>query len=280
MTGFRAKKRLGQHFLMDRGIARRIVDAAELTGEEIVLEIGPGEGSLTGLLLERAASVVAVEIDRVLCERLRERFGSTSRFTLVEGDVLDVPLDPLFGDGPAVVVGNLPYQITSPMLFRLLEHRRRVDRAVLTMQREVARRVVATPGGREYGILSVLIRLHAEPRRMFDIGPEAFRPRPSVRSTVVHLGFMKAPRSAIEDEAQFLKVVRTVFGQRRKMLRNSLSPLLPAGRGTRAISEVESSSGVDLTRRPETLEVEEFERLSRALTRIGGTDFTDSVDVL
>ena len=261
MSTFRAKRRFGQHFLVDRGIARRIVDAAGLTGDEAVLEIGPGDGALTGLLLERAANVVAVEIDRDLCARLRERFGGLSRFSLVEGDVLRVPLHPLLASGPVVVVGNLPYQITSPVLFQLLEHRKSIDRAVLTMQWEVARRVVAAPGGKEYGVLSVLIRLYGDSRRLFDIGPEAFRPRPSVRSSVVCMDFTTPPRVAVEDEIRFRQVVRLAFSQRRKMLRNSLAPLLaPQG-----VSEVERRSGVSLTRRPETLEVEEFERLSRAL---------------
>jgi len=265
MATFRAKRRFGQHFLVDRGTARRIVDAAELTGDEVVLEIGPGDGALTGFLLERAASVVAVEIDRDLCVRLRERFGGMSRFSLVEGDVLRVPLHPLLACGSAVVIGNLPYQITSPVLFRLLEHRRSIDRAVLTMQWEVARRVAAVPGGREYGILSVLVRLYGDPRRLFDIGPEAFRPRPSVRSSVVRMDFTAPPRIAVEDEMRFRQVVRLAFGQRRKMLRNSLAPLLATQGGSDATAEVERRSGVSLTRRPETLEVEEFERLTRAL---------------
>jgi len=273
MSRFRAKRRFGQHFLVDRGIARRIVDAAGLAGDEVVLEIGPGDGALTSLLVERTANVVAVEIDRDLCGRLRERFDRTSRFLLVEGDVLRVPLEPLLvrkGCGPAVVVGNLPYQITSPVIFRLLEHRKSVDRAVLTMQQEVARRVVALPGGREYGILSVLVRLYGEPRRLFDIGPEAFRPRPTVRSSVVRVDFMKTSRTPIEDEVRFHQVVRLAFGQRRKMLRNSLAPLLSAKGEPDPTSDVERRSGVSLTRRPETLEVEEFERLSRALAGAQG----------
>lgn len=242
-------------------MAIRIVEAADISSSDPVLEIGPGSGALTGLLLERSRKVVAVEVDPRLCSLLREKFGRDPRFTLVEGDVLKVNLKELLSDGRWTVVGNLPYHITSPVLFMLSEHRERVSRAVVMVQREVARRIVASPGSRDYGLLSVMLRLDARPEYLFEVGPGNFSPRPKVTSAVVRLDFTEPFPIRPKDREIFKRLVRAAFGGRRKMLRNSLSSLAPP----EVLFEASMKAGVDLSLRAEQVPLEGFVLLADSL---------------
>jgi len=265
---FYPKKRLGQHFLVDQNIARRVVDEAGIDTCEMVLEIGPGKGVLTELLLSRADRVIAVEIDRSLTDLLKQRFGSAENFILLEGDILKINLEdllPATDSGKMVVVADLPYYITSPVIFKLLSSYQFIDRAILMVQREVAHRIVAKPGSKVYGILSLAVRLHADPALLFDISPECFRPRPKVYSSLLRLDFFDSLSFPLKDEKGFFMILRAAFGTRRKMLKNALRVL---GLDQDTLTAISDSTGIDLERRAETLTLEEFGRLSNVITGI------------
>jgi 16S rRNA (adenine1518-N6/adenine1519-N6)-dimethyltransferase len=218
----RPQKSLGQHFLRDPNVIRRICAAVGVAAGETVLEIGPGEGAMTGPLADAGAHLVAIEVDRRAVEGLRREFGT--RVRVVEQDILTLDLGAYAREAgaPVRIVGNIPYNITSPILFHLLDHRDSVRDATLMIQREVAQRLVADPGCKEYGILSVTFQMWADVETLFDVPPAAFRPVPEVHSTVLRLRMLPGPRVPLADEGFFREMVRTVFGQRRKMLRNSL----------------------------------------------------------
>ena len=209
-----ARQKLGQHFLIKGSILERIAAAACPVGTPIVVEIGPGRGALTDKLLTRADRVVAIELDPYLAEHLRRRYAAEPRFELVEADVLDTDLA-RWQDAP--IAGNLPYYITSPILQRVL--RARPARAVFLMQEEVAQRVVASPGSRDYGLLTVQTAVFADAKRLFGVKPSAFQPPPKVDSAVVLL----EPRpSTIGDPEEFLRFVAHCFAHKRKTIRNNL----------------------------------------------------------
>lgn len=261
----RPKKRLGQHFLINRDVARRIVEAARLQSDDTVLEIGAGRGALTGYLLSEVRRVIAVEMDPALCAGLGKTFSGHPGFVLLNQDILKVHWDTLMGwaEGyPVVVVGNLPYQITSPVLFTLLEHRARISRAVLMVQHEVAQRLEACPGTRAYGIPSIMVQRHSRVRVQFKVGPRCFYPAPRVDSSVVELDFTDSSSSVPQDEALFEAMVKAAFQQRRKMLKNALSSFMTP---IDALEQAARSASIDLRRRPETLSIEEFVRLSDAI---------------
>ena len=232
-AGLRPRKRWGQHFLCDPAVAQRIVDAAALGPDSVVLEIGPGLGALTDELAARAARLYLVEIDRGLTARLAARYAERPHVRVLQGDVLTLPLDELVAEPSATVVANLPYNISTPVVFRLLELRRRFPRAILTLQREVAVRLASPPGRATYGVTSVLVQAFAEVRLRFAVSRRSFFPRPQIDSTVVELAWTAAPRVEIGDVRLFTSVVRAAFGQRRKMLRNALGGLM-TGRGLSA----------------------------------------------
>jgi len=269
-----AGKELGQHFLMDPAVARRIAEAAALKPSDTVLEVGPGRGALTGELLPLAGRVIAVEIDRRLTRELRERFPHEPKLMIIEGDILEVDWGE-FMPGPGeklVVASNLPYQITSPFIFKMLGYRSGIERAILMVQREVGERIAAAPGCKDYGILSVVVQLYSRVDVLFRVGRGAFRPAPRVDSVVIRIDFSSSPGKLPEDEALFLDLVRSAFGQRRKMLRNSLLPGRLASRLGGALDSglleaAASSIGLKLDRRAETLSVEEFVELSDAVCR-------------
>jgi 16S rRNA (adenine1518-N6/adenine1519-N6)-dimethyltransferase len=257
----RLKKSLGQHFLHDARIARRIVDAAGLRPGDAVLEIGPGGGALTRHIIDAAGRVTVVELDRRVLDGLRGAFGD--RVGILHGDILKTDLSALadrMGVDRWRVIGNLPYYITTPILFHLLEHRARVQDAVIMMQREVAARLVARPGTKDYGILTVECGLLADLEVLFSVQPGAFVPPPGVVSSMVRVRMLPAPRFSVPDEAEFRRLVRATFGKRRKTLRNTLKLYLDA-------EPPERPAGIDLSRRPEDLTLEEFVGLSNALHR-------------
>jgi 16S rRNA (adenine1518-N6/adenine1519-N6)-dimethyltransferase len=245
---------------VDRGIVRRIVAAAGVAPGDTVLEIGPGRGFLTDGLLEAGARVVAVEMDRGLHGALAERLKDEARLTLRHGDALRFDLSTV--PAPYKVVANLPYQVTTPLLFRLLEARPAPAVAVLMVQREVADRLLAAPGTKEYGVLTLGVRARALCEACFAVPPGAFRPPPKVRSTVVRITPRASPMLPETEMAAFMAVVRAALGRRRKTLRNALATLdLPPERGAAALA----AAGIDPGARGETLDPAAFLRLHRAL---------------
>lgn len=263
-AGLRPRKRWGQHFLCDPGVALRIVETAEVGPDVAVLEIGPGLGALTDELVRRAGRAYLVEIDPALAARLTERFAGEPRVRVVQGDVLELPLEDLVAEPTATVVANLPYNVASPVLFRLLDLRRRFPRGVLMLQREMAKRLAAPAGSRAYGASSVLVQAYARVRLAFGVSRRSFLPPPDVESAVVDVRWSPEPRVDVGDEALFRDVVRAAFGQRRKMLRNALRPLAQA-RGGLGVEAALGAAGVYPAARAETLDVAAFARLARAL---------------
>jgi 16S rRNA (adenine1518-N6/adenine1519-N6)-dimethyltransferase len=263
----RARRRFAQHFLVEPDVARRIVALAGIEEGESVLEIGPGRGALTGLLAERAARLVLVEIDRDLASRLREDFAGRPNVEVVEADILDLDLRALLGDGGrGVVVANLPYNISTPALARLLDACDLFRRLVLMLQREVALRLGAVPGTKVYGALSVMIQLVARPRIAFSVPPAVFRPRPKVDSAVVVVDPLAPPPLGEAERRAVRRVVRAAFAQRRKQLGNALEPL------THDCRTLLERLGIDPRRRAETLTPAEFLSLARAIERRGTAD--------
>ena len=255
-------KALGQHFLIDKNIVRKIVRSAQLQPGETVLEIGPGRGILTEALLEASGLVVAIELDAALCAHLRETFGARPNFRLIEGDA--VAFDYTQVPSPFLVVANLPYYVSTPLLFRLLEQGQRIDRMVLMLQEEVAARLAAAPGGKEYGVLSVAAQFRCDVRLAFKVPASCFRPPPQVGSAIVAITPWARPGVPVRDEGLFFKVVRGGFAHRRKALLNSLRDEGFDPSGTAAALE---RAGIDHRRRAETLSLEEFAALTDALTK-------------
>lgn len=214
-----ARKQLGQNFLIDPNIVRKIIESAALRPDDVVLEIGPGRGALTRTLCEAAARVVAIEIDRGLCAYLRDTLADCPNLELYQADALDWPFDRLPPN--SVVVANLPYCVSTPLLCRLLDERARLDRAIIMLQTEVADRLVAPSGTKDYGVLSVRTQLASEVRVLFRVSPNCFRPRPDVESAVVRLA-LKPPSLTEAEEPLLIRLVRAAFAHRRKRLLNSL----------------------------------------------------------
>ncbi|MDI3481002.1 MAG: rRNA (adenine1518-N6/adenine1519-N6)-dimethyltransferase [Tepidanaerobacteraceae bacterium] len=267
--GIKADKRLGQHFLADERPIAAMLEAARLSPEDCVLEIGPGIGVLTEKLCQRAKKVVAVEKDRNLIPVLESMTGIFENVCIIEEDVLKLDLELLkkrYFMSDFKVVANLPYYITSPIIMKLVNHRRLVKLAVIMVQKEVARRLSALPGGKDYGVLSVAVQLYADVDMVCEVGRDAFVPPPKVDSAVVRIVFKSEPRVKLEDEDAFFKVVEAAFGQRRKILRNSLkSGLALCGISPEKIDNALEKAGIDPARRGETLSIEEFAKLSALL---------------
>jgi len=254
----RAKRRLGQHFLSDPRILERIADALGPTERDTVLEIGPGPGGLTAALAERAGGVVAIEKDAELVPALRERFP---RATVVAGDALELDWQALAGPA-ALVAGNIPYNITSPLLDKALTPPR-PPRIVFLVQKEVAERVTAAPGGGTYGALTVGVQAVARAERLFLVPAGAFHPRPKVDSAVLRLTPLDPPLVADSDLSRFRRLVVGIFGFRRKQLGRGVREL--TGWPPERVSEALTRAGIDPAARPETLPPAGFVRLLRAL---------------
>ncbi len=260
MSTIRAKKSLGQNFLKDPHYLEKIADSARLTSDDLVLEIGPGLGHLTHVLAARARKVLALELDTRLIPLLQKEFAECQDVEIVHADALEYPYAIL--PDKWKVVANLPYYISTPIIQKLLKHRNRFHTLTLMLQKEVADRIASPPGGKEYGYLSVLVQLYAEPSLEFIVPAEAFTPKPEVDSAVIMLALRSSPAVSIRDEGSFLSVVKAAFSQRRKTLRNSLRQLdVPREKMDAVLAE----TGIDLGRRAETLTVEEFARLANFL---------------
>jgi 16S rRNA (adenine1518-N6/adenine1519-N6)-dimethyltransferase len=254
------RKSLGQHFLNDRRILTRIADALQLQGHETVLEIGPGRGALTDILAERAARLIAIEYDRQLAAMLRERYARRGNVLIAEADVLEVSLGALAA-GPYVLVGNVPYYITTPILFHALAPPR-ADRSVYLVQREVAQRLVARPDSKEYGALTVNVAAVARAELLFGVPAGAFAPPPKVESAVVRITPLAEPLITPDEEHPFRVLVQSAFGMRRKQMRRvvrTMHSLDPA-----RADDLLARARIDPEVRPEVLSVEQFVGLLRA----------------
>lgn len=257
---YRPKKRFGQNFLQDRSVVARILEAADLQPCDHVLEIGPGLGALTDRLLPQVARLHVIEVDRDLGERLQSRPEDNLEVHL--GDALALDWEQLLPEPPYKLVANLPYNISSQILFKLLDHRQLFSRLVLMFQAEVGDRLRAGPGGKDYGILSVLCQVWFDVRQVVRVPPGAFYPPPKVNSVVLRFDALPQPRIPLADERFFRRVVKGAFSQRRKTLRNSLNG---SGLGFDGLEEALRSAGIDPGRRAETLSLEEFGRLTQVL---------------
>ncbi len=255
--GIRPHKRLGQHFLIDADVIQRMVTAAAIHPEENVLEIGPGLGALSEILVKEAGQLFLVEMDATLAERLAARFAHDARVQMITADFLRLNLQEAFQEQPLKVVASLPYNMATPILFRLLDHRTQFPQATVMLQREVAERITASPGTKAYGVLSVLMQLYATPESVCSVGPRSFFPAPQVHSQVITLIFHKEPRVAVANEGLFRRIVKTAFNQRRKTLRNALR-----GVGAADLEAIGQRADIDLQHRGETLSLEAFARLT------------------
>lgn len=260
-SAYRAKKRFGQHFLHERKYIEDIIGAAALHGHDKVLEVGPGLGALTDLLLPLAAEVNVIEVDRDLAEQYQHR---TEQNLIVHvGDALDFAWSDVLPDPPYVFVANLPYNISSQILIKLIAERKLFKRAVLMFQKEVADRICADSNTRDYGTLSVFCQMFFDIRKVVVVPPGAFKPPPKVDSAVVHFEPLAEPRFQVNDEDFFRHIVKSAFAQRRKTLRNSLKS---GGFSVPIINDACKSCNIDPVRRGETLSLSEFSELTRALS--------------
>ena len=258
----RAKKSLGQNFLRDSAFVERIVNSLDLSDKDTVFEIGSGQGALTGKLVEKAGHIIAVEFDRDMIAILDERFGSADNFELIRADALSVDFAELFGDAAsdrrAKLVANLPYNISTPILQRLIDQRELFSEIVLMFQREVEVRITAPPGGKDRGFLSVLVENAFDTEYLFDVPPEAFQPIPQVWSAVVRL----VPKPIdLNDYSLFRKVVSMSFAQKRKTIFNNLKSTIDEA------ASILSEAKIDANRRAETLTLDEWWTLTRTISR-------------
>jgi len=270
MGNMRAKKALGQNFLVDGNVIDNIIKAANVGVDENVLEVGPGRGALTALLAEKAAQVVAVEWDRELVPLLREGVGSKETVEVVHGDILRVDLPDLLTpvrQGRWKVVANLPYNISSQVLFKFIENRPLFSELILMLQKEVGERLLAPPSTKEYGILTVLCRLVFDIEKVFLVKPASFRPIPKVDSLVLRFRVLPVNRLDVGDEKLFRIIVKASFSQRRKTLWNCLKTIdMLSEPGV--LEQVFKQSGIDKVRRGETLSLQEFASLTKTVVQL------------
>ncbi len=259
----KAKKRFGQHFLTDPSFIHQIIEVADIQPEEIVLEIGPGTGNLTRALAQKARRVVAIELDRELVTFLQNTFATTPNVEIYQGDALEFPYPSLFSQ--AKVVANLPYNIASPLLLRLLEYSSLFSRILVMVQKEVAERIVSLPGRKSYGVLSLLVQYRARARICFLLPPAAFSPRPNVFSAFLESIPYSTPPVTVHDESLFVRTVKAAFAHRRKTLKNSLKQAFSAEVNEQLLTEVLDKLGIEERRRAETLTREDFAALSNCL---------------
>lgn len=263
--GIRPKKILGQHFIIDRNILNKIVQVAKIEKEDTVLEIGPGLGEMTIELSKKAKKVIAVEIDFNLIEILKRKFSEYSNIELIEGDILQLDFLSLIKNeaNPLKVVANLPYQISTPLIFRFIEIRDYISELTLMVQKEVAQRIVSSPGSKDYGPLAIFVQMVSNPSIKFFIKKTIFFPPPKVESAVIQIVWRKEPLVKPEDEKWFKEVVKLVFNYRRKTLINALKNSkipLPID-----LDEKMRKANLNPQRRPETMGIEEFVKLAKIL---------------
>ena len=254
-------KKLGQNFLIKRGIVDEIVRAAELTPGEPVLEVGPGIGTLTQGLAQSGADVTAIELDRRLLEVLDTTLASYDNVRIVHGDVLKLDVPTIMNHKPFKVVANLPYYITTPIIMSLLESKLPIERLVVMVQKEVALRMVAQPGTKDYGALSVAVQYYTEPDIVLDVPPKSFLPAPAVTSSVIRCVLRDKPPVDAIDEKLFFHVVKAGFAQRRKTFANTMKT---TGLSKDRIEELLEKANIDGQRRGETFTLQEFADVANA----------------
>jgi len=270
MVNIRAKKALGQNFLVDGNVIANIIKAANVSADENVLEVGPGRGALTALLSATAAQVVAVEWDRDLVPLLREGVGSLETVEVVHGDILRVDLPGLLTpvrQGRWKVVANLPYNISSQVLFKFIENRPLFSELILMLQKEVGERLLAPPSTKEYGVLTVLCQLVFDIEKVFLVRPSSFRPIPKVDSIVLRFRVLPSNRLDVGDEKLFRIIVKASFSQRRKTLWNCLKSVDILSESA-VLEQVFEQSGIDKGRRGETLSLQEFANLTKTIVQL------------
>ncbi|WP_054956711.1 16S rRNA (adenine(1518)-N(6)/adenine(1519)-N(6))-dimethyltransferase RsmA [Paenibacillus dakarensis] len=272
--GFSFKKSLGQNFLIDQNILYKIVEAANLSKDKGALEIGPGIGALTEKLAQTAGTVTAVEIDQRLIPILQEVLEPYPNVKVHHGDVLKVDLKELFrtnfGDVTKVsVVANLPYYVTTPILMRLLEEKLPLENIVVMIQKEVAVRMAASPGSKDYGSLSIAVQYYSEPKLVCTVPHTVFIPQPNVESAVIRLQVRDKPPVEVDDESHFFEVIQASFAQRRKTIANNLKVRFFPGEGRERLEQLLQEAEIDPSRRGETLSIEEYARLSRVFLKAG-----------
>ncbi len=254
-------KKLGQNFLIKRSIVDEIVHAAELTPGEPVLEVGPGIGTLTQGLAQSGADVTAIELDRRLLEVLDTTLASYDNVRIIHGDVLKLDVPSIMNHKPFKVVANLPYYITTPIIMSLLESKLPIERLVVMVQKEVALRMVAKPGTKDYGALSVAVQYYTEPDIVLDVPPKSFLPAPAVTSSVIRCVLRDKPPVDVIDEKLFFRVVKAGFAQRRKTFANTMKT---TGLSKDRIEELLAKANIDGQRRGETFTLQEFADVANA----------------
>ena len=254
-------KKLGQNFLIKRSIVDEIVQAAELTPGEPVLEVGPGIGTLTQGLAQSGADVTAIELDRRLLEVLDTTLASYDNVRIIHGDVLKLDVPSIMNHKPFKVVANLPYYITTPIIMSLLESKLPIERLVVMVQKEVALRMVAKPGTKDYGALSVAVQYYTEPDIVLDVPPKSFLPAPAVTSSVIRCVLRDKPPVDVIDEKLFFRVVKAGFAQRRKTFSNTMKT---TGLSKDRIEELLAKANIDGQRRGETFTLQEFADVANA----------------
>ncbi|MEK3732776.1 MULTISPECIES: 16S rRNA (adenine(1518)-N(6)/adenine(1519)-N(6))-dimethyltransferase RsmA [Paenibacillus] len=272
--GFSFKKSLGQNFLIDQNILHKIVEAAELDETKGALEIGPGIGALTEKLAQTAGAVTAVEIDQRLIPILKEVLEPYGNVRVHHGDVLKVDLHELFrtdfADKAKVsVVANLPYYVTTPILMKLLEEKLPLENIVIMIQKEVAERMAASPGSKDYGSLSIAVQYYSVPKLVCTVPHTVFIPQPNVESAVIRLEVREEPPVSVPDEGFFFEVVQASFAQRRKTIANNLKSRFFPEKGRERLEQLLAEAEIEPSRRGETLSIEEYARLSRVLYEAG-----------
>ena len=268
---FRFSKSLGQNFLVDEGALAGILSGADISEDDCVLEIGPGFGTLTQRLCGAAKKVVCVEIDKTVIPILEENLKDFDNFEIINDDVMKIDIKSLaeekFGTENVKVAANLPYYITTPIIMMLLESKVKFKSITVMVQKEVAKRLCASEGTKDFGAISLAVQYFCNANYLFDVPNTSFMPPPKVTSTVVRLDLLDKPRVSVKKEEMFFKTVKASFAQRRKTLLNALSNAGFSGFSKAEISEILKNIGIDEKRRGETLSIDEFARLADALTR-------------
>ncbi len=270
----RLTKSLGQNFLNDDNVVKKIVDAADLDKDTLVVEIGPGIGSMTRLLAQRAAGVAAIEIDKHLIPALHDNLSEYSNIDIINNDVMKADVAAIISEHmvkysakSVKVVANLPYYITTPIIMRFLEEVSGIDAMIFMVQKEVAQRMVSGPGTKDYGALSVAVQFYCKPQIIFDVPPHCFIPQPEVHSTIIKLDILKEPSVKVDNKDLYFRIVKASFGQRRKTLVNGLSNAGFLKKDKEQLKQILEGMGLKENIRGEVLSVQQFGELSNLLGR-------------